>query len=94
MQKIYLQEGFILREYAGEFCIFEAARANEGAVEGIPSLNPDGIFLWNLIESGVVTLHELSERLAAHNDLSIEDAELDVQEFLARLMLAKILTYR
>lgn len=80
----------IMREYAGEFCIFRSDEAQEGAVSGMPSLNPDQVFLWGRLEDGVGELDVLVDELVEHSDLSIDDAEGDVQEFLARLMNAGV----
>jgi hypothetical protein len=80
----------IMREYAGEFCIFCSDEVQDGAVSGMPSLNPDQVFLWSKLESGVGELDALVNELAKHSDLSPDDAEGDVQEFLARLMNAGI----
>lgn len=87
---VHLRKGYILREYAGEFCVFHTGRTDEGAIRDIPSLNPDAVFLWSLLERGETSPAVLAERLAAQNDTAAEDVEPDVQEFLARLIHAGI----
>lgn len=89
-QSVRIRRGYILREYAGEFCIFEDSRTDDGAVNNIPSFNPDGIFLWGLLESGVYGITDLNDHLARQNRQHPEDTLPDVQEFLARLINADI----
>ena len=90
MKTVRIRECYILREYAGEFCVFNASCPDEGAVSDIPSFNPDGIFLWALLESGVEDPDILNRCLAEQNKLHPDDTLPDVQEFLARLMNARI----
>ncbi|MGE4548188.1 MAG: hypothetical protein AB7C89_01420 [Intestinibacillus sp.] len=90
IEKIRIRKGYILREYAGEFCIFDASRTNDGAVNDIPSFNHDGIFLWAQLESGVLDILSLAEKLAEQNHSSADEMLPEVQEFLARLMNADI----
>ena len=90
IEKIRIREGYILREYAGEFCIFDASCPNDGAVNNIPSFNPDGIFLWAQLEGGAHDITSLAEKLAEQNDASPDEMLPEVQEFLARLLNADI----
>lgn len=90
IQSVRIREGYILREYAGEFCVFHTSCTDDGAVNDIPSFNPDAIFLWNLLESGVQDIMDLNDRLAHQTTQHPEDTLPDVQEFLARLINAAI----
>lgn len=90
IKTVKIHSGYILREYAGEFCVFDGSCPDDGAVNDIPSFNPDGIYLWSLLESGVQDPEELNRRLADQNGNSPEDTLPDVQEFLARLINAHI----
>lgn len=85
-----ITDGHIMREYAGEFCIFRSDDAQQGAVSGMPSLNPDQVFLWGRLEEGIREFDDLVDELVEYSDLGADDAEGDVQEFLARLMNAGI----
>lgn len=90
VKTVWIRSGYILREYAGEFCVFDDSCTDDGAVNDIPSFNSDGIFLWSLMASGIQDPEELNHRLAEHNGGYPEDTLPDVQEFLARLINAKI----
>lgn len=90
VKTVQIRSGYILRECAGEFCVFDDSCSDDGAVNDIPSFNPDGIFLWSLMESGVQDPEELNYRLVEQNGSYPEDTLPDVQEFLARLINAKI----
>lgn len=90
IEKIRIREGYILREYAGEFCLFDAAHKDEGAVTNMPSFNIDGIYLWAQLENGVCDIESLAEKLAQQNHSSPDEIMPEVQEFLARLINAHI----
>lgn len=90
LKSVRLRQCYILREYAGEFCVFDAARTDDGAVNDIPSFNQNGIFLWSLLERGIEDIEQLNALLAGQNDEDPDETMPDVHEFLARLINADI----
>lgn len=92
IRTIKIKDGFILRELGGEFCLAYESDTNNGALNGLPSLNETGIFLWNRLEKGC-TPEELITALISKNHLDREDAEADVGEFLAKLINGKVVDY-
>lgn len=92
IRTIKIKEGFILRELGGEFCLAYESDANNGALNGLPSLNETGIFLWDRLEKGC-TPEELITALISQKQLDREDAEADVGEFLAKLINGKVVDY-
>lgn len=92
IRTIKIKEGFVLRELGGEFCLAYESDTNNGALNGLPSLNETGIFLWDRLEKGC-TPEELITALISKKQLDKEDAEADVGEFLAKLINGKIVDY-
>lgn len=92
IRTIKIKEGFVLRELGGEFCLAYESDTNNGALNGLPSLNETGIFLWDRLEKGC-TPEELITALISKNQLDREDAEADVGEFLAKLINGKVVDY-
>ncbi|SFR58430.1 PqqD family protein [Anaeromicropila populeti] len=92
IKEIRIKEGFLLRELGGEFCLVFEGDTNNGALEELPSINETGIFLWHKLEQGA-TAEELVEALQRKNQIDYEDAELDVGEFLAKLINGKVVTF-
>ncbi|MDF2870230.1 MAG: hypothetical protein K0R05_1805 [Anaerocolumna sp.] len=86
IKTITLKKGFSVKELGGEFCIVKNGDSNNGAVNGLPSINETGIFLWDRLMRGVTTPETLTEAVAVKNNLDMEDAEADVGEFLAKLI--------
>ena len=86
IKTITLKKGFSVKELGGEFCIVKDGDSNNGAVNGLPSINETGIFLWDRLMRGVTTPEALTEAVAVKNNLDREEAEADVGEFLAKLI--------
>ncbi|SEW37887.1 PqqD family protein [[Clostridium] fimetarium] len=92
LNDVKIKSGYILRELGGEFCLAFEGDTNNGAVDGIPSINETGICLWHKLEKGA-TPEELITYLIKKDAIDYEDAEADVGEFLAKLINAKIIDY-
>lgn len=92
IKTLKIKKGFILRELDGEFCLAYEADTNNGALDGLPSINETGIFLWDQLEKGCIP-EELVSALVTKKHLDIEDAEADVGEFLAKLINGKVVDY-
>ena len=92
LNDVKIKSGYILRELGGEFCLAFEGDTNNGAVDGLPSINETGIYLWHRLENGA-TPEELITYLIKKDTIDYEDAEADVGEFLAKLINAKIIDY-
>lgn len=92
IHNIKIKEGFILRELGGEFCLAFEGDTNNGALDGLPSINETGIFLWTKLENGL-DYDDLIQALMEKNYIDSEEAEADVIEFLAKLINGKIVDY-
>lgn len=62
IRTIKIKEGFVLRELGGEFCLAYESDTNNGALNGLPSLNETGIF-YGIDLKKVVHLKNLSQLL-------------------------------
>lgn len=85
IKNVKLKSGYVLKELGGEFCIFDEKDSQNGSVDGLPSVNETCIFLWNNLERGV-NVADLVPLLVEKNGIDKEDAELEVEEFLAKLI--------
>lgn len=92
IKSIKIKKGYILRELGGEFCLAHEEDSNNGALDGLPSLNETGIFLWSRLEKGC-SPEDLVHALMEKKQLDYEDAEEDVIEFLAKLINGKVVDY-
>lgn len=92
IKSIKIKPGYILKELGGEFCLAYEGDTNNGALTGLPSINETGIFLWTKLEQNY-TLKELIESLMIKNNLDYDEAQSDLEEFLAKLINAKIVDY-
>ncbi|MGB8455520.1 MAG: PqqD family protein [Anaerocolumna sp.] len=90
IQTIKIKKGYSIKEIGGEFCIVHDDDTNNGAVNGLPSINETGIFLWDRVMKNF-TPEALIEALIERNNLDYEDAEADVGEFIAKLINGNII---
>lgn len=89
VKKIKLKPGYVLREMGGEFNIFSEADKMNGSLVSMPSINELGIALWTQMEKGV-DCEGLIRYTMERSEIDEEEAELDVGEFLAKLIHAGI----
>ena len=92
INNVKIKSGYIIRELGGEFCIALEGDTNNGAINGLPSINETGIYLWHKLENGA-TPNELITDLMKKDSIDHDDAEADVGEFLAKLINGKIVDY-
>lgn len=85
IKNVKLKPGFVLKELGGEFCIFDERDSQNGSLDGLPSVNEICIFLWNSLERGV-SVTELITLLSKEKKIDKEDATLELEEFLAKLI--------
>lgn len=92
MKSVKLKDGYVLKELGGEFCIFDESDSQNGSLDGLPSVNETCIFLWNHLESGE-SIEELIKNLSIKNEIDEMESEIEVQEFLAKLIHANIIEF-
>ena len=80
-KKYIIQQGFVVREIAGEFI---AVPVDSSCGTSIVVLNPVSKFLWEELRSEK-TFDELLDAMLKNYDVSREEAETDLKEFLAQL---------
>lgn len=85
IKSVKLKPGYVLKELGGEFCIFDEKDSQSGSLDGLPSVNETCIFLWNNLERGV-SLPDLVRLLEERKGIDEEDAYLELEEFLAKLI--------
>ena len=85
IRKVKLKPGFALMELGGEFCIFDERDSQNGSLDGLPSVNEICIFLWNSLERGA-GVEQLITLLSEEKNIDEEDARLELEEFLAKLI--------
>jgi hypothetical protein len=85
IRNVKLKPGFTLMELGGEFCIFDEKDSQNGSLDGLPSVNEICIFLWNSLERGT-GVEELITLLSQEKNIDEEDARLELEEFLAKLI--------
>lgn len=77
-----LKEGFILRDVAGETVVIPSG--DDMDLNMMITLNDTGKFLWQKIEAGIEE-DALVEAVLAEYDVSREDAQTHVAQFVAKL---------
>ena len=82
--KYIASENYILRKVAGTYALISVG-ANIANFNGYVQLNETAAFLWKELETPK-TVGELTAALLAEFDVSEEEAEKDVTEFLEQLI--------
>ena len=82
-----INEGFMLREVAGNYVVVPVGKASE-KFKGVINLNAVGAFLWKKIEEGL-SEEEIVEALLSEYDVEKEQAKKDVENFINKLVEAK-----
>ncbi|MBQ9851050.1 MAG: PqqD family protein [Clostridia bacterium] len=80
-KKYIIKQGFVVREIAGEFI---AVPVDSSCGTSIIVLNPVSKFLWEELRSEK-SFDELLDAMLKNYDVSREEAETDLKEFLAQL---------
>ena len=78
-----LKKNFVLRQVAGTWVVLPLG-AETVNFSGMLQLNDSGAMLWRVLEAGG-NQEALVEALLGEYDVTREQAEADVQEFLAKL---------
>lgn len=77
-----IKEGFILREVAGDIVVIPSGDTLD--LNMMITLNDTGRFLWTRLEKGAEKA-ELVEALTQEYEVSVQDAEKHVENFVAKL---------
>ncbi len=77
-----LKEGFVLREVAGDIVVIPSGDTLD--LNMMITLNETGRFLWNRLEKGAQKA-ELVEALTQEYEVSAQDAEKHIENFVAKL---------
>ena len=85
-----INEGFMLREVAGNFVVVPVGKASEN-FRGVINLNEIGAFIWRKIEAGLEE-SEIANALIEEYNVSLEQAKEDVSKFINKLVEAKLAT--
>lgn len=85
-----INEGFMLREVAGNFVVVPVGKASEN-FRGVINLNEIGAFIWRKIEAGLEE-SEIANALTEEYNVSLEQAKEDVNKFINKLVEAKLAT--
>ncbi len=81
-EKFRLKNGFVLREIAGEFI---AVPVNPcGNSVGMIVLNPVSALIWQTLQTEC-TLSEIADKISSEFDVSKDEAERDIVDFLKEL---------
>lgn len=77
------KSGFVVREIAGEFLLIPVAMQDDQQTR-IAVLNEQGKFLWERLQRPC-TIAGLTEAVTESYDVSAEEAERDIYEFIDQL---------
>ena len=84
-----IKDGYVLRQVAGQFMAIPVGkRVND--LHGLIALNETGAFLWEALVKET-TVVDLTELLTEEYDVSFEEAEEAVKEFIGMLEQEKLL---
>ena len=81
-----LKENFVLRQVAGSYAVLAVGAASVD-FDGMLTLNASGALLWRALEQGA-DRQALISALTAEYDVSAEQVEQDIDEFLDTLQKA------
>ena len=84
-----IDKQFILREIAGDYIIIPTGNTIL-EFNGLITVNEVGAFLWNKLQQEI-TFEELTAAVLDEYDVTKEEAEKDIQEFLEQLAKGGIL---
>ena len=78
-----IKDNFALRQVAGAWVVLPLADATVDFT-GMLTLNETGLMLWNLL-SKETTAQDLAKALTEEYDVTLEQAQSDVDAFIAKL---------
>ena len=83
-----IRDGYILRNVAGKNIVVSVG--SDVSFNGMLTLNETGAFFWELLKEDT-TKEKMLEAILSEYDVSSEEAESDIDEFIDKLASAKIL---
>ena len=84
-----INEGFMLREVAGNFVVVPVGKASL-EFKGLINLNGVGAFIWECLEKET-TMEEVIDKVIKEYNIDNELATRDVSNFINKLVEAKLL---
>ena len=78
-----IKDNYVLRQVADTWCVLPLAEETLN-LNGMLTLNDSGAFLWRALEKGG-SKEELVEAMLNEYDVTSEQAEADIEEFLDKL---------
>lgn len=88
IKQVRIKDGYILREFGGEFNIFNE-KDESGAVVSMNSVNELGCFLWSKLQKQA-TFDDLVQAVMIRNEVDEDDSRMEVEELLAKLINAGV----
>ena len=85
-----INEGFMLREVAGNYVVVPVGKASE-KFKGVINLNGISAFIWQKIEEGLEE-EEIVKVILEEYDAEEEKVRKDVNDFINKLVEAKLAT--
>ena len=85
-----INEGFMLREVAGNFVVVPVGKASE-KFKGVINLNAISALIWQKIEEGLEE-EEIVQVILNEYEVEEEKARKDVNDFINKLVEAKLAT--
>ena len=84
------RSGYVLRDIAGEYLLIPV-ELEDGSQSQMAVLNEIGAFLWGLLQ-GEQTVDTMAQAITDEYEVSREEAEADICEFLDHLAQYQLLT--
>lgn len=84
LDKIYKKSEFIVSRKIADEYILVPIRKNVGDLESIYTLNEVGARIWELMD-GKTKIGDIKERLVEEHDVTPEEAEKDILEYMQQL---------
>ena len=85
---VKLSNNYILSTVAGKNIVVPVG--TEASSNKMLTLNDTGVFFWNMLKNGT-TKEKMLEAVLREYEVSADEASRDIDEFIARLIQAKIL---
>lgn len=78
-----MKKKFLLREIAGEFMLVPLGESS-AQFNSMVTMNETGAFIWKCLEKDMSVM-EIAEKMTEEYDVSFENAEIDINGFIAYL---------